>query len=63
LEREKIAKKNNKQDSQVERHPLWHGTAPESVDGITKNMFNRSYAGKNGMLYTYPPVFVFICHT
>jgi len=58
LEREKIAKKLSKQDSQVERHPLWHGTTPDAVDEITKNMFNRSYAGKNGMLSEHLPVFV-----
>lgn len=28
---------------------LWHGTQGDVVEQITKNNFNRSFAGKNGM--------------
>ena len=35
---------------QVEQH-LWHGTDAGSVQSICRNEFNRSFAGKNGMLH------------
>jgi len=30
---------------------LWHGTSPDTVKIICQRGFNRSYCGKNGMLF------------
>ena len=44
-QRAAVAKKLGMAENQVERVPLWHGTAEDTLRKILKTYFNRSYAG------------------
>lgn len=44
-----MEKKNGHQNNEKR---LFHGTSEQTISHIEKSGFNRSYAGKNGKLFT-----------
>ena len=46
-----------KQPTAIEQN-LWHGTSADANKSINTGGFNRSYCGKNGMLFTLNVIYV-----